>query len=177
MQLPCAKSMARVFDYPGERYLSQLDALERECRRIAPLAAEQIVEMLAQLEGKSLPALRELYTRTFDLTPVCAPYLSVHLFGEGNYKRSTLMTGLAEQYEARGLHPPDELPDHLGIVLGAIDHLDEVVQRDLLVHCFRKGLERMLAELERQSNPYSRAVSALDRLVRIWISQLEVTRD
>lgn len=177
MQLPCAKSMAKIFDYPGERYLVNLDALERDCRNVSTAAAERITELLAQLGSKSVTELRELYTRTFDLAPICAPYLSVHLFGEGDYKRSTLMAGLAEQYKAKGLHCPEDLPDHLGIVLGAINHLNDDVQHDLLVHCFRKGLEKMLAELERQSNPYSLAVSALEELVTTWIAHLEVPRD
>lgn len=87
------------------------------------------------------------------------------------------MSGLAENYENRGLHYPEELPDHLGIILAAIDHLDEAVQGDLLIHCFRRGLEKMLLELEREANPYSLAVSALERLVAIWLSQLEVCGD
>lgn len=177
MQLRCAKSMAKLFDYPSEHYLANLDALERECRSVLPAAAEQITELLTQLGDKSLADLRELYTRTFDLAPICAPYLSVHLFGEGDYKRSTFMAGLAEEYRTQGLQSSEELPDHLGIVLGAINHLSEDTQRDLLVHCVRKGLEKMLAELERQANPYALAVSALDRLVTAWITDLEVARD
>ena len=36
----------------------------------------------------------ELYTATFDVTPACVPYVSIHLFGEENFKRGEFMAAL-----------------------------------------------------------------------------------
>lgn len=177
MLVPHARAASRIFAYPGQDYLAHLTELEQICRQFAPEAAESAGELLTRLSRLSLDELRELYTRTFDLAPACAPYLSVHVFGEASFKRAQLMTGLVELYAAKGIPSDGELPDHLGVVLGAIEKLDPPEQRDLLIHCLKVGLEKMQAELLRQDNPYVYAILALQQLVATWTLKAEVTRD
>lgn len=177
MAVPCAKAASRVFDYPDQDYLARLTELERACRDFAPAAADSFSELRSRLSRLSANELRELYTRTFDLAPVCTPYLSVHLFGESSFKRAQLMTGLAEQYAAKGIVSNGELPDHLGIVLDALEQLEPPEQRDLLTYCLKAGLEKMHVELLRQENPFVLAIQALERLVATWTLNAEVTCD
>ncbi len=177
MAVPCAKAASHIFDYPDQDYLVRLTELERACRDFAPTAADSFGELRLRLSRLSLNELRELYTRTFDLSPACALYLSVHLFGEGSFKRAQLMTGLAEQYAAKGVPSNGELPDHLGVVLGALELLDPPEQRDLLTYCLKSGLEKMQVELLRQENPFVLAMQALEGLVDTWTLNAEVTCD
>src|SRR5512138_1986014 len=88
---------ARLFAYPSERLALDLAELERAMVP-CPTAGSELHRFVCHVRDLSLPDLCELYTRTFDLTPVCAPYLSVHLFGESSFKRAQLMTGLREAY-------------------------------------------------------------------------------
>lgn len=172
-----AKAASRIFNYPDVNYLSHLTDLEHNCRRFAPAAADRMSELQSRLAPLSAEELGELYTRTFDLAPACAPYLSVHLFGESSFKRARLMTGLAELYAAKAIASDGELPDHVGVLLGALERLDPLDQQELLTHCLKTGLEKMRAELARQDNPYALAILALEQLVAAWISNTEVTSD
>lgn len=177
MTASCAGLAARLFEYPTCQYLGHLAELEGACSAASLTAAEQLRLLSNEFAALTVDELRELYTRTFDLNPACAPYLSVHLFGENSFKRAQLMTGLAELYAAKGLHGQRELPDHLGVVLAALDHLDGPERIDLLKYCMRVSLEKMKAELTRQENPYALAIEALERLVVDWISMAEVPHD
>lgn len=60
--------------------------------------------------------LEEIFSETFDLDPVCHPYVGAHLFGE-SYKRSVFIVKLREHYRASGQADSRELPDHLALIL------------------------------------------------------------
>jgi len=159
-------NLARVFEYPSDMYLSNISQFAETHLATQQATADQLKTFVTTLSGKSLGELRELYSATFDLTPACAPYLSVHLFGEGNFKRSKLMTGLAETYTNLGIHYERELPDHLSIVLSALNRLPADLFRDLVALCLTPALERMKTELQRQNNPYLHAISAVEECCR-----------
>jgi nitrate reductase delta subunit len=144
------------------------------CRTSVPRAAEALGQFAAHLRGLELHEIQELYSSTFDLTPACAPYLSVHLFGEDSFKRAHLMTGLRECYAATGVPCEHELPDHLAIVLQALEHLAFDVRHDLLQLCLVRALTKMRAELARQANPYVHAIGGLEYCAAAWAAEPEV---
>jgi len=168
MRAVLAKSASRIFEYPEASYLSRLAVFARDCERFVPSAVEPLRELHAALCQMTLDELRELYTQTFDLSPSCAPYLSVHLFGESSFKRARLMTGLAELYASRGVPPSQELPDHIGVVLSALESLDPMDQWEVVTHCLVGCLDKMQRELSRQSNPYAHAFAAVEELIDRW---------
>ena len=117
-----------LLEYPGPG----LPAKAAECRELvgdaSPRAAELIGLFLDDLERTPSGRLEELYAGAFDFdTPTgvdvsCYPYIGHHLLGE-SYRRSRFMVGLLERYREHGFEvPPDELPDHLLVMLRFLAH-------------------------------------------------------
>ncbi len=101
----------------------------------------------------SADAREELYTGTFDVTPACVAYVSIHLFGEENFKRGEFMAALNARYEQSAFDCGGELPDHLSVLLrfAATFHEDE--RRELTQFCLLGPIEKMIAS-QTPDNPY-----------------------
>lgn len=125
--------------------------LARAEGRLLEAGATEAAEALEAFERavvrKSFDELEDLYTRTFDLTPVCAPFLSVHLFGQESFRRARLMTGLEETYRKAGFERGTELPDHLGVVLQAAEVFPDDEWRELVERVLARPLARMKGAL------------------------------
>ena len=80
--------------------------------------------------------LEELYTRTFDINPVCSLEVGWHLFGE-DYNRGAFLVRMRGLLREHGIEEGAELPDHLESVLRV---LDAFVKRDRAVPGFRGNL-------------------------------------
>ena len=93
--------------------------------------------------------------------PVCAPYLSVHLFGEESFKRAGLMGGLAGAYRAVGFDTGGELPDHLVLVLRFMPAMTAEEQDDLVQYVLKPGVDRMAGVFSRSGNPYRYLIQSL----------------
>ncbi len=108
---------------------------------------------LRAVEPLSLAAWEELYTRTFDLNPLVAPYLGFHRWGE-SYARGDFMAKLNARYRQLGIPTDGELPDHLVPVFrylaadeAPLPELPEVLEVGL------KAMHRALAKAD-ADNPY-----------------------
>lgn len=104
--------------------------------------------------------LQELYTATFDVTPVCVPYVSIHLFGEENFKRGEFMAALNARYVETGFATNGELADHIAVLLRFAAQVDEVERRELAEFCLLGPLEKMIAALP-EANPYRQVLEAV----------------
>lgn len=120
---------------------------------------------LTSLEALSPDEREELYTATFDVNPRCVPYLSIHLFGEENFKRGEFMAALHRQYEMRGFDPGRELPDHIGVLLRYAAILEEPERRELVEFCILGPLGKLLASLD-GAHPYRPLLVAADEALR-----------
>jgi nitrate reductase delta subunit len=107
----------------------------------------------------------ELYTATFDVTPRCVPYVSIHLFGEENFKRGEFMAALHSQYDQAGFDPGGELPDHLAILLGYAATLDEPARRELVEFCLLGPAAKIIQALP-VGHPYRYLLDAVDETLR-----------
>ncbi len=123
-------------------------------------AAEALQAFAAAAGRRSFEELEELYTRTFDLSPRCAPFLSVHLFGQESFRRARLMTGLEAAYRRVGFDRGTELPDHLAVVLQAAVAFPEEEWRELVEMALARALARMLGALE-GDDPYRHLLRAV----------------
>ncbi|PKN57363.1 MAG: hypothetical protein CVU56_11210 [Deltaproteobacteria bacterium HGW-Deltaproteobacteria-14] len=156
--------LGEALDYPDERLRPRLDALAPLARDHGPSAAA-VDGFLAALAGYEIDALSEIYTRTFDVAPICVPYLSIHLFGEESFRRASLMTGLSESLAAAGVDLHGELPDHLAVVLRAAPALPDEVFDELLEFVLRAGVHAMVAVLDETPNPYRWLLRAVQAVV------------
>lgn len=138
---------------------------------------EVLAEALAGVESLALVAFRgaicalsqdereELYTATFDVTPRCVPYVSIHLFGEENFKRGEFMAALHSQYALQGLDTGGELPDHLAVLLGYAATLGEPARRELVEFCLLGPLGKIIGSVP-DEHPYRFVLTAVDATLR-----------
>lgn len=140
-------ALAALLEYPGPDFPARLVA--------APFPGQ------AALAHLSPDRREELYTATFDVTPACVPYTSIHLFGEENFKRGEFMAALHARYAQAGFDSNGELPDHIAPLLRYAAQTDENERRELAAFCLLGPISRMSESLA-PTNPY-RAVLAAAR--------------
>jgi nitrate reductase delta subunit len=130
-----------------------------------PEAGSLLEHFYDEIERRTLEQLEELYTITFDMQPVCYPYIGYQLFGE-NYKRGAFMAQLNKGYHTIGYSAGQELPDHLSIVLRFLGldtaHRQGEFCQALLNEGLKPALKKMLQVFgTRSENPYFSLLAAL----------------
>jgi nitrate reductase molybdenum cofactor assembly chaperone NarJ/NarW len=133
-------------------------------------ASSLLENFYRDMEKQTLEKMQEIYTSTFDMQPVCYPYIGYQLFGE-SYKRGAFMAQLNEAYRASGYSVEKELPDHISVVLRflgtAAARREDDFGRALLCEGLVPALKKMVDVLEKKdSNPYMDVVSALLLVLR-----------
>ncbi len=147
--------LAVLLDYPTP----DLPAQVRECAAALRAQHSRATRPLAHfrdfVEQSEPGGLEELYTATFDLKPVCYPYIGYQLFGD-TYKRGEFLARLNARYRESGFVVQGELPDHLAVVL---EYLARTWDADLVTEGVIPSLERMVEQLA--GNPYRDLVRAI----------------
>ena len=146
---------AHLLEYPTA-------ALPQQLRRLRLAHGARLDEFAAFVEREPLVRVRELYTTTFDLSPVCCPYVGYHLFGE-SFKRGALMAKLRETYAANDFAANlAELPDHLSVILlFAAACEDAEFVREITAELVVPALRTMVAGFESGQNPYEDVLRTL----------------
>jgi nitrate reductase delta subunit len=118
-------------------------------------------EFLAFLEENDLGKLQELYTRTFDLNPVCSLYTGHHLFGE-SYRRSEYLVKLKGTYRAEGFPAEGELPDHLPLLLRYLSmSREDPNRRAFILEGILPALEAMTQSFQESRNVYGKVLGVV----------------
>ena len=122
--------------------------VEREMRRF-----------LKGINRLEFSGLEELYTSTFDLTPMVAPYVG-HLAWADSYERGAFMAELLGAMRGVGVDPKGELPDHLDPILRYLAVADEPLEslEPVLVPAITK-MEKTLKKAD-SKNPYLHVLAA-----------------
>lgn len=105
--------------------------------------------------------VEEIFTSTFDLQATCAPYVGVHLFGEG-YKRRVFLARLSAMFSSRGFSAGRELPDHVAVLLRFLaGPADDEEARILVEDGLAPALAKMINTFDESGNPYGDVLRAL----------------
>jgi nitrate reductase molybdenum cofactor assembly chaperone NarJ/NarW len=168
---PALESLAQLLEYPAADFESRLaQAREHLGQRpsnpsdTSAAPAWSLNRFADAMLAMPVGCREELYTRTFELSPACVPYVSIHLFGEENFKRGELMAALHARYAEVGFSPGQELPDHLAILLRFAAATDDTERHELLEYCLLKPLGRMSGALS-NDNPYRDLLETVQRLL------------
>lgn len=174
-------SFADLLSYPASSIFDQADDCLAQLQDLCPEAVSAFEHFLRGLRQCELEKLMELYTTTFDMQPVCYPYIGYQLFGE-SYKRGALMAQLNETYRAFGFSAERELPDHIAVTLrflglDAANREGEFCQ-SLLRSGLIPALEKMIQPFGAESeNPYFWLLIALQHfLVQIAEKEFDHAR-
>lgn len=150
------ETLASLFEYPEDRWFARV-----ESARGTANDPDSFAKFIRGIEALPLSDLQELYTRTFDLNPVCALEIGYHLFGE-NYKRGEFLANLRETEAPFELGQEHQLPDFLPVLLRLITKLeDEELRGSLISECLIPAIEKMLVSLKDAENPYRYLLEAL----------------
>lgn len=135
---------ATLLEYPR----CDIGGVAGECAEMLALdfpdAAAFLRDFQRSAAALSPATIEEIYTGTFDLDPVCYPYIGYHVFGE-TYKRSVFLLALKERYRACGIVTDSELADHVSSMLRYVAVGDDAEDVAVVVR------EAMLPALQRMT--------------------------
>jgi len=149
--------LARLAGYPGLEFEPVVESA------IDEVGGDQLAAFRDHMIALNQDEREELYTATFDVTPRCVPYVSIHLFGEENFKRGEFMAALHSRYELLGFDTGGELPDHLSILLRYASALAEPERRELVEYCLLGPLGKMIESLA-GGHPYGFLLQAVEEV-------------
>lgn len=154
-----------LLSHPHTNYMNTLDRIIDS--GINKHALKPLRAYRGAISELSIYELQELYTRTFDLNPMCSPALSVHLFGVESFKRSHLMVGLLDIYRVADFPVTGESADHMSTIVSFLpfasnEERDEVSQFILL-----PGLTKIAEFLEPKESPFASLIKAVIKVIAV----------
>lgn len=143
---------ACLFTYPGAGYVKDIRCFEEATKGRGQDLQARVGRFRRALEPLTPQAREELYTRTFDLNPVCCLEIGWHLFGE-HYERGRFLVDMRRTLRGLGLSESGELPDHLSHVLSALGFAEDHGLQALAGMALH-AVDRMLACIRGKQNPF-----------------------
>lgn len=156
--------MADILRFPSAELLDRtrecIDLVSRS--EVVSQARGSLRDFLVCASDQPREWLEEVYTRTFELSPVCYPYVGYHLFGD-THKRAAFMVVAKQRLVARGILPGNELPDHLCFFLEFLATADDdAAAGELIQECLLPTVRKMTESFNKAGkNPYSKVFYAL----------------
>jgi nitrate reductase delta subunit len=164
-------TLVALLTYPEADYQQRIElsvhVAPEECR--GPLQ-----QFAMEMRGLQTDELQELFTRTFDLSPICSLELGWHLFGE-NYERGLLLVRVREELRRHQLEESTELPDHLTHVLRLLGRMEHQAAADFVAACVLPALEKMLQAMRDKNNPFAHLLLAVRKLLRSRFPEIPLT--
>jgi nitrate reductase molybdenum cofactor assembly chaperone NarJ/NarW len=139
--------LSTALDYPSQETIAGISRAAQSLSSEEPEAAEQLRIMQAAIADMTLDYLQEIYTRTFDIAPLCVPYLTSYIYGPESFERGDVMAKLAACFETRGFDPGKELPDHVAVLMRFCAQLNDEEISDLVRYCMARPLKDIVETL------------------------------
>lgn len=148
--------LAEGFLYPDA---ARTERLHAPAQGLPPASRSAWTRFAEAIERLTPTQQEELYTRTFDLNPLAAPYVGYQVYGE-DYRRGAFLATLARELEAALVPSDGELADHVATVLRYLARTDEPSAEVMEVTVDAlASMAKQLATLDR-ANPYRHLVRA-----------------
>lgn len=168
MSLPLGavlESFGEVLAYPRDGYRARVEECEDLLTVAGSPAATAVRSFSRATADLDETGIAELYTRTFDLNPVCTPEVGWHIYGE-QYRRGRFLVQARDLLQAVGVEERGELPDHLMSLLPAIGRLDADDASRFAGTYLVPAVDKMLSGLEDKANPYEQILRAIQIVLR-----------
>jgi nitrate reductase delta subunit len=158
-------ALAPLYRYP-DRDVIDLAGRAWTAVRVVDAAAADIFERFVMATASTpIGELQATFTSTFDLAPMCSPYLGDHLFESDESRRARLMLGLRASYHIHEIDEEMELPDHVSVVIRLASCCGDDEWEDLGTLVLLPALKSMELVLALTANPYRHLVTATRRVV------------
>lgn len=173
------RALARLLSYPDEQLRSELgllvDAIDQEAALPATRRAE-LRALVAGLQRQDPMETESRYVETFDRGRATSLHLFEHVHGDSR-DRGPAMIDLAQTYETAGLFlSPDELPDHLCVVLEFASTQPPQVVRSFLGE-MAHILNAIFSALLQRESPYAAVVAAVLEMAGEKPQAVSITQD
>lgn len=173
------RALARLLSYPDEQLRSELgllvDAIDQEAVLPATRRAE-LRALVAGLQRQDPMETESRYVETFDRGRATSLHLFEHVHGDSR-DRGPAMIDLAQTYETAGLFlSPDELPDHLCVVLEFASTQPPQVARSFLGE-MAHILNAIFSALLQRESPYAAVVAAVLEMAGEKPQAVSITQD
>jgi nitrate reductase delta subunit len=146
--------LAALFNYPADGYgLNAVDDLEASDGESAEATAA-FREFRAGIARLSTEELQELFTRTFDLNPMCTLEIGWQLYGE-DYQRGEFLVKMRQQLREYDLPESGELPDHLSHALMLLGKLDAEEAAEFASCYLLPALDKMRSGWKENRNAFA----------------------
>lgn len=155
------RQFATLLSYPAQDVVFEAADCIANLRQVNREASQSFESFVRFIEANDINRIEEAFTRTFDLQPLCHPYVGYQLCGESQ-QRTMFILKLRELYDEFSFVSDNELPDHLSEVLrfvGSINNQkcrNEIIQDGLL-----PALEKISLGNESDTQPYLALLDAL----------------
>lgn len=152
---------AELFSYPKADLARTVAACSELLREEQSSASAALERFAGFLQNQTATRIEEVFTATFDLQPVCHPYVGYQLCGE-NQQRGMFLMQLNQLYRRHGFVPGVELSDHLSTLLRFIGTLaPQDCSRELIEDGLLPALAKILQGLDAADHPYTDLLLAL----------------
>lgn len=155
-------AVAGLFEYPGRDFAARVARCRALAEERSPGRGALLAELEERVRGLTPGEVEEMFTRTFEINPVCALEVGWHVYGE-EYARGALLVRLRQELRRHRIPELTELPDHLMHVLRLLGRLEPALADDLAGRYVLPALGKMIAGTAGKECPY--------------LGLLEMTRD
>jgi nitrate reductase molybdenum cofactor assembly chaperone len=148
------EQFAKLFEYPDNDYRLNAEECLKALQGEHSEGAASFEEFCASIRNLNTDDLRELFTRTFDLNPMCTLEIGWQLYGE-DYQRGELLVKMREQLREYDLRESGELPDHLTHALVLLAHLEPEEAAEFAGWYLLPALDKMRTSWRENRNAFA----------------------
>ncbi len=139
---------ADLFRYPGENYPELIRACQQMIETRYPEFSSKLDRFSTYILSHTQDEREELYTKTFDVQPICYLDLGYVIFGE-DYKRGAFLLHMQEEQLKANNDCGTDLSDNISNMLMLYTKTkDNALLEELAVKIMIPGLEKMIAEFK-----------------------------
>ncbi|MBS1488778.1 MAG: hypothetical protein JST43_14455 [Bacteroidetes bacterium] len=138
--------LADLFRYPGNNYPDVVAHCRQIMQEQYPEAVQDIDVFADYINSHTADEREELYTKTFDVQPICYLDLGYVLFGE-DYKRGVFLLHMQHEQQKACNDCGTDLADNLCNMLTLFHKTrDQQLMNELVVKILIPGVKKMIAE-------------------------------
>lgn len=139
---------ADLFRYPNKDYPRKAKKCFAMLQEVYPDAADEIQPFVDYVCSHTEDEYEELYTKTFDVQPICYLDLGYVIFGE-DYKRGAFLLHMQEEQLLAGNDCGTDLSDNICNILTLYTKTNnQELLDELAVKILMPGLEKMIGEFK-----------------------------
>lgn len=156
--------LADLLVYPTTDFPDRVRSAIELLRRSNPTAADFVTEFAHLIEGQPPQRLEELFTRTFDINPICCLEVGWQLHGD-NYDRGAFLVRMRQLLRGFGLEESSELPDHLTHMLALLGRMQPRDADELATKSLLPAVTKMLEGMKGDQSPYEHVLLAIQSML------------